>query len=186
MAAHPRSEPTLAAFEPHDHDACAADAAAALERVAAVRGARVTPVRRRVFEMLWESHRPVAAYELLGRLRAEGLGSQPPSVYRALDFLIEHGFAHKLLRLNAFIGCAHPGEPHRPLFLICAGCGRVGELRNPDLHGALSTAAARQRFTLSDAAIEIEGYCLACAEAPQDDPREDTDEVTESKAQEDG
>lgn len=154
-----------AVFEPHDHSRCAEGALAKLEHACAARGARLTPARRRVLELLWEEHRPVTAYDLLERLRAEGLGSQPPAVYRALDFLIEQGFAHKLLRLNAFLGCAHPGEPHAPVFLICAGCERVAEVRNPDAKAALAAAAALEDFTLSDAAIEIEGYCRRCAQA---------------------
>lgn len=155
----------VAAFEPHDHAACAADALAALERVCAERGVRLTPVRRRVMEMLLEEHRPASAYDLLERLRDEGLGSQPPSIYRALDFLIEQGFAHKLLRLNAFLGCAHPGEPHAPVFLICSECSQVGEIRSPELRAALQASAAGEAFTLTDSAIEIEGRCRRCAKA---------------------
>lgn len=151
------------AFEPHDHHACAADAMRAAEAACAAKGARLTPVRRRVLELLWESHRAVGAYELLDRLKAENLGSQPPSVYRALDFLIEQGFVHKLSTQNAYLGCAHPQEAHSPLFLICSDCGAVGELRDPSLTEALASAAAQVNFALKDAAIEIEGKCRACA-----------------------
>lgn len=159
----PSDAPSPTAFAAHDHGRCAENAVATAERACAARGVRLTPVRRRVLELLWESHRPVSAYDLLDRLKAENLGSQPPSVYRALDFLIEQGFAHKLLKLNAYIGCTHPEEAHSPMFLICTGCAQVGELRGSAFSAALKEAAAQEAFQLTDAAIEIEGRCHSCA-----------------------
>jgi hypothetical protein len=60
-------------------------------------------------------HRALGAYAVLDQLREAGFGSQPPVAYRALDFLVAHGFAHKIERLNAFVACAHPGESHARL-----------------------------------------------------------------------
>ena len=168
---HPQTNTheAASAFEPHDHHACAADALRAAEAVCAEQGARLTPVRRRVLELLWESHRAVGAYELLDRLKAEKLGSQPPSVYRALEFLIDLGFVHKLSTQNAYLGCAHPQEAHSPLFLICSDCGAVGELRDPSLTQALADAAAQADFGLKQTAIEIEGQCRKCAATRSED-----------------
>ena len=124
---------TPRAFDAHDHTRCAVDAVAQASAICADRGLRLTPVRQRVLELLWETHLPVGAYEMLDRLRAEGLGSQPPVVYRALDFLIGQGFAHKLQKRNAYVGCEHPGESHPVHFLICNTCENVAEL--DDLSG---------------------------------------------------
>ena len=93
------------------------------------KGVRFTPLRRRVLELVWSSHKPVGAYALLDQLRNEDLGSAPPTVYRALDFLIENGLIHRIERMNAFVGCSHPGEAHRGFFLICGDCGNAEELR---------------------------------------------------------
>ena len=82
----------------------------------------------------------MGAYELLDVLRAEGLAAQPPTVYRALDFLVGHGFAHKIERLNAFVACAAPGERHAPAFLICTGCGAVAEMPSQGIARAVRGA----------------------------------------------
>ena len=79
------------AFAPHDHSHCAGDVLARAEVVLVGAGARLTPVRKRVLEILLEAHRAMGAYDVLQRLAAEGFGNQPPVAYRALEFLVEHG-----------------------------------------------------------------------------------------------
>jgi Fur family zinc uptake transcriptional regulator len=147
------------AFDPHDHAACRRDALAAAEALCAERGIRLTPVRRRALEILLEAHEALGAYELLGRLAAEGLGSQPPVAYRALGFLVEQGLAHRMSG-GRFVACARPGGPHQPSFLICRICRRVAEA--PVAGAALATGAAAQGFAVEDAVIEATGLCLAC------------------------
>ena len=87
-------------FAHHDHDTCVSEALAAAEARCAAEGLRFTPVRRKVLDILLQEHRALGAYDILDMLREEGLGSQPPVAYRALDFLVTHGFAHKIERLN--------------------------------------------------------------------------------------
>ncbi|MEM1420617.1 MAG: Fur family transcriptional regulator [Pseudomonadota bacterium] len=149
-------------FGDHDHRDCSETAIAAVEAACAQRGARLTRIRRRVLELLWETHEPIGAYDLLARLKAEGFSAQPPVVYRALDFLIREGFAHKLQSLNAYTGCAHPTEGHPAYFLICGECGRAAELHDAGIQHALGAAAKTQGFKLSDAVVEIEGRCAEC------------------------
>lgn len=152
----------IGAFAPHDHDACARDTLqAALERVSDA-GVRLTPVRRRTLEILLESHRAMGAYEVLDRLAADGFGKQPPVAYRALDFLVEQGLAHRVQRLNAFTACLSPGEDHAPAFLICRDCNRVAETHAPALRGALTEDAAEQGFAVERVTIEALGLCPAC------------------------
>ncbi len=159
-----KAAPPRSVFEAHDHSGCAATALAEAERACRDAGVRLTPVRRRVLEYLWESHRPVGAYRLLERLTEDGLGSRPPSVYRALDFLVEHGLAHKLLSRSAYLGCAHPGRPHAPQFLICRGCDVIEEFADDALAKHVEDAARAAGFEPALTALEVEGWCPACQE----------------------
>lgn len=153
------------AFAPHDHSRCASEAMAQAEALCAASGARFTPVRRRVLEILLEEHRALGAYDVLERLAAEGFGHQPPVAYRALDFLVDQGLAHRIRRLNAFTACTHPGDAHAPVFLICDGCGAVAEAPGKAVRAELEDAAAGIGFTVERANIEALGLCPGCREA---------------------
>ncbi|MDP5307959.1 Fur family transcriptional regulator [Paracoccus spongiarum] len=155
--------PGDAAFTPHDHHACQSGALDAAEARLAEQGARLTPVRRRTLEILLEAHRAMGAYEVLDRLAAEGFGRQPPVAYRALDFLVEHGLAHRLQRLNAFAACLHPAKDHAPAFLICRACDQLAELAAAPVRAALSDLAQGAGFAVERATIEAVGLCAACA-----------------------
>jgi Fur family zinc uptake transcriptional regulator len=146
----------------HDHDRCVADAMSAAEQECERRGGRLTPVRRRVLELVWGGHGPVGAYALMAALREKGVNAQPPTVYRALDFLIEQGLVHKIERLNAYVGCCRPGQGHAGQFLLCVGCGMVAELDDPGIAEAVNAGAARLGFTVSRQTVEAEGLCPAC------------------------
>ncbi len=151
------------AFAEHDHSACSGEVLARAERVCRGAGLRLTPVRRRTLEILLEAHRALGAYEVLERLGADGFGQQPPVAYRALDFLVEHGLAHRVRRLNAFAACMHPGEAHAPAFLICRACDAVAEAPAGAVRSALDAEAARLGFTVERVSLEAVGLCPACA-----------------------
>jgi len=159
-----RAPDPATAFSPHDHTRCAANAMARAETLCAAKGARLTPVRRRVLEILLEEHRALGAYDILDRLAAEGFGKQPPVAYRALDFLVEQGLAHRIRRLNAFTACTHPGDVHAPVFLICAECDAVAEASGAAVRGALETAAEGIGFRVERTSIEAVGLCASCRE----------------------
>jgi Fur family zinc uptake transcriptional regulator len=144
--------------------------------ICAGRGVRLTDLRRQVLGLIVQSDAPTGAYELLDQLRATRHNAAPPTVYRALDFLLENGLIHRLESLAAFVGCvahdhphdhAHSGgcetPGHAAQFLICRGCRRVVELEDPALAGALAEAAKRAGFSLGKTTIEAEGLCAACA-----------------------
>jgi Fur family zinc uptake transcriptional regulator len=135
----------------------AADARCARE------GLRFTPVRRKVLEILLQDHRALGAYVILDRLRDAGFGSQPPVAYRALDFLVQHGLAHKIERLNAFIACMHPEETHAPAFMICRLCDTVAEAQTTQARGGLGKAAQATGFHIERTMVEAEGICPSCA-----------------------
>lgn len=155
-------------FEHHDHSACVQSGTDAAAQYCAAHGLQFTAQRRRVLEILLEEHRALGAYDILDRLRDEGLAAQPPVAYRALDFLTTHGFAHKIERLNAFIACAHMGQHHAPAFLICRECGAVAEAYADPMQGDLGRAAQEAGFSVERAVIEVEGLCPNC----QQDTRE--------------
>ena len=156
------AQPDLA-FAPHDHSRCADDVLALAETQLAQGGQRLTPVRRRTLQILLEAHRAMGAYDVLERLAAEGFGHQPPVAYRALEFLEEHGLAHRIRRLNAFTACMHPGEDHAPAFLICRVCDTVAEAPAAPVMAALTKAATQSGFVIERANIEALGLCPACA-----------------------
>lgn len=150
------------AFAAHDHAHCAIDALMRAETITAATGARMTPVRKRVLGILLEEHRALGAYDVLARLAAEGFGNQPPVAYRALEFLVEQGLAHRIQRLNAFTACAHMGEDHAPAFLICRICQGVAETAAGPARLALEAEAAKTGFTVERTTFEALGLCPKC------------------------
>ena len=156
----PRPNPSTA---PHDHDRCIADALEMAEAVCARRGARLTPLRRRVLELVWNSHRPAGAYAILDQLREGDRGAAPPTVYRALDFLMEQGLIHRIESLNAFVGCDHPEDRHVSQFLICTRCNGAVEIEDRGIANAVKKSAAEAGFTVNRFTVELQGTCPACA-----------------------
>jgi Fur family zinc uptake transcriptional regulator len=133
-------------------------------------GAQLTELRRQVLALVLEADQPLGAYALLDRLKAQRPGAAPPTVYRALDFLLEQGLIHKVERLNAFIGCVEAGHDHGHdhghehdhQFLICGSCGATIELSDHAVTHALADAARRAGFQLRKTTVEAEGLCAAC------------------------
>lgn len=147
----------------HDHGTCVADALSRAEAICADRGARLTDLRRQVFELVLDSHRPVGAYDLVARLgEAGGKAVAPQTVYRALDFLIEQGLVHRIASLNAFVGCSHPQVAHAGQFMICTGCNEVAELGDADAVEALVSRSAARGFAVQTVSVELTGLCAAC------------------------
>ena len=146
----------------HDHDHCVANAMATAEDLCRQRGLRFTALRRRVLTLVWDSHKPVGAYDILDRLGAEGRRAAPPTVYRALEFLIEAGLVRRLDSLNAFIGCPDPARSHSGQFLICRQCRTVLELDDRDIDTLVEDKAKRLGFSAIHQMLEIQGLCGAC------------------------
>ena len=132
--------------------------------ICARQGAQLTELRRLVLALILTAKTPSTAYQLLDRLKDTHKGAAPPTIYRALDFLIEHRLIHKVERLNAFIPCAQAGHHHRhPVqFLICSRCGAVTEIEDQAVAKALGHAADGKGFHPSKAVVEVEGTCATC------------------------
>ncbi len=146
----------------HDHQRCKDAALAQAERLCAQREQRLTPIRRRVLELIWSNHAPVGAYLLLQQLSEEGHKAAPPTVYRALDFLLELGLVHRIASLNAFIGCRHPAVHHTPRFFLCEQCGMAAELEDPAINCAIAGDADRLGFQVTRQTVEVSGACAHC------------------------
>lgn len=148
----------------HDHRRCIADALDAAERVCAGRGAQLTDLRRRVLELVWQSHQPVGAYQLLAALGRDGHRPAPPTIYRALDFLQAQGLVHRIESRNAFVGCPHPETDHAAgQLMICQACGTVTELLDPAIGEAVRRGARAAGFRPERVTLEVEGTCGRCA-----------------------
>jgi Fur family transcriptional regulator, zinc uptake regulator len=145
----------------HDHERCVEDALDLAAQLCAERGARLTELRRQVLQLVWRGHEPVGAYAVLEALRRLHAGAAPPTVYRALDFLIEHGLIHRIESLNAYVGCPRPERPHVSQFLICGGCGATAELDDPAI-AAVLRRAAKLGFLVEQQTIELRGLCPRC------------------------
>ena len=150
----------------HAHDACIDGALARAEEVCRRRGARMTPLRRRVLALVWGSHRAVKAYDILAALDVGHGAVKPPTVYRALDFLMAHGLIHRIDSLNAFVGCPRPERGHNAQFLICGGCGEVSEMDAAAIERAIADRAADAGFALSRKIVELHGTCSQCTTSP--------------------
>ncbi len=162
------TEPGANVFAPETQEllACA-------EVQCARRGVRLTKLRRTVLGLVIESPRPAGAYDLLARLEPAHGHAAPPTVYRALEFLLEEGLIHRIERLSAYVACVHhlqhhhheAATGHTAQFLICRTCGRVTELHDAELAAALARATAGQGFRPDSATVEALGVCIGCAPA---------------------
>lgn len=146
---------------PHAHSA--QEALSHAESLCAARGVRLTPLRRRVLELVQSRTEAVKAYDLLAQLSTEDHAAKPPTVYRALDFLLEQGLIHRVDSLNAFVSCNHPDQPHAAHLLLCERCGQVQELHNASMEAAIAKAVAATGFVTRHARLEVQGQCAACA-----------------------
>ncbi|RZA15092.1 MAG: transcriptional repressor [Lysobacteraceae bacterium] len=159
--AHPCSSP-----DHHVHDA--AGFVSAVERACSERGLRLTEIRARVLGLVADAGKPIKAYDLLDKVReGEGPGAAaPPTVYRALDFLLANGFIHKLESVNAFVACHHPNAAqHSAPFLICDACHKAVEMEDEEVVGMLERQARALGFSPQTQTLEVHGLCAECATA---------------------
>ncbi|AHC73489.1 transcriptional regulator np20 [Candidatus Endolissoclinum faulkneri L5] len=153
----------------HDHESCIACALSSAEIICKRREVRLTNLRRKVLQLIWDSHAPIRAYDLIEKLSNSCTANcstrsrvAPQTVYRALEFLIKQGLVHRIESLNAFVGCIEPEENHMGYFLICQSCGVVQEFANGVLNQALRYYANKLNFQIKCITIEVAGLCANC------------------------
>ncbi len=151
---------SLPVHHAHVHDARALVRAVA--EVSAERGLRLTPLRREVLELIVGAGRPMKAYDLLDLLREKHGNAAPPTVYRALDFLLENRFIHKLESINAFVSCHHPAEAHQVPFLICDVCSSAQEVCDDRVAELIEAQSRALGFRPQAQTLEVHGTCRHC------------------------
>ncbi len=157
-----------ACTDPHHHVHSADAFVGAVERACAERGLRLTPIRANVLRLIADAGKPVKAYELLEWVReGKSVGADaPPTVYRALDFLMANGFVHKLESVNAFVACHHPNSSqHSVPFLICDRCHSAVELEDREVVTQLEARAKALGFHPQAQTLEVHGLCAKCAQS---------------------
>ena len=161
-------EHTPIACSHHNHDDCISAALEAGRQLCFGRGVRLTDLRLQVLELSWQNHKPLGAYTLMEMLaKANTRRVAPPTVYRALDFLLEQGLIHRINVLNAFIGCPAPTTKHQSHFLICRACGIAIELDQPELSRQIISVARDSGFVVETQSLEVSGLCANCVNNPE-------------------
>lgn len=162
-----------ACTDPHHHVHDAPSFVDAVERACRERGLRLTPIRARVLTLIARQGKPIKAYDLLDQIRADKAldedaagAAAPPTVYRALDFLLANGFIHKLESVNAFVACHHPNTAqHSVPFLICDRCHSAVELEDERVVAQLDEKARALGFVPQAQTLEVHGICARCVQA---------------------
>ena len=145
-----------------NHKICVEDAILKAELICKDRGIRFTAIRRKVFELIWKSHNPIKAYDILDILQEENAASRPTTVYRSIDFLIENGLIHKINRHSAYVGCSHPLKHNDCYFLICSSCGDITECCDSKIAEIIIGSSSKLNFKTKNVTLEIEGICQVC------------------------
>lgn len=151
-----------ACTDPKHHVHGAAAYVEAVEAACTERGLRLTPLRAQVLGLVAAAGKPVKAYDLLDLMKSESGSTAPPTVYRALDFLLEQGFIHRLASVNAFVGCHHPQVRHSVPFLICDDCQNAIELEDTRISELLESQARAVGFGTRAQTLEVHGLCAEC------------------------
>lgn len=146
----------------HDHSHCQSSALEAAKAQCLKQGLRLTKIREQVLRIIWGSHNPIGAYDVLQKLQESGHKPAPPTAYRALDFLVSAHLIHRIESLNAYIGCPSPDASHQCQFYICKECGHIAEVNNAEVAHALSNGAQELGFISQQPVIEVHGICKNC------------------------
>ena len=133
------------------------------ENICNKKGVKLTKLRQKVLTLILKNHGYVKAYDLLNDLKKSDESAKPPTVYRSLDFLMEHGFIHKIQSLNAFVGCSHPDEHEDCYFLICKECKNIEECCSNKVKKVLTSTSGRNNFLPNQVTLEITGICQDCS-----------------------
>ena len=141
----------------HDHSHCQSQALVSAKEQCLKRGLKLTKIRQQVLEIIWASHNPIGAYDVLQKLQESGHKPAPPTAYRALEFLVSAQLIHRIESLNAFIGCPSPEANHQCQFYICNDCGHIAEMSSSGVADALSAEAKNLGFESRQPVIEVFG-----------------------------
>lgn len=126
------------------------------------RGEQWTPSRRQTYELLLQAGGAVKAYDLISTYAQAGERlAKPPTIYRALDFLLAAGLVHRIESINAFLARRADNANHAAGFLICDCCGRI-EVLDLSADQMVSEAATARGFAVRRLVLEAHGTCADC------------------------
>src|SRR6185437_5028764 len=111
-----------------------------------------------VLSALRKAKEPLSAYAILDRVRVAGI-SDPPTVYRALNELIQLGMVHRLQSRSAFVACDHGACNGKAAFAICRQCEKVVEIPLSDKDQGWLLALSPQEIAAEQITLEIAGLC---------------------------
>ena len=114
-----------------------------------------------VLTCLRHAKEPMSAYAILDRVREAGI-SHPPTVYRALNDLMQRGMVHRLQSRSAFVACDHGGCDGKFAFAVCRLCERVVEIALSDADQAALLGLAPEEISAEQVTLEIAGLCQDC------------------------
>ena len=129
------------------------------------RGLQLTALRRDVCTILAAAEQPLGAYAIIEKLAAaQNRNVAPPTVYRALDFLVENGFVVKIESRQAYVACDHLEHHHarHGLVFSCSRCGRANEVDSVAVEHAIDAIADTLSFKVERKVVEVEGVCADC------------------------
>ncbi len=126
-------------------------------------GIRFTDSRRHVLEIIAAAAKPIGAYDILKALGKYIDNPKPPTAYRAIEFLMEHDYIHRIESLNAYVVCGTDHKHHGSQFMVCDSCGKVIEAHLCSVPTDLARQAEKQGFRLSRWDAELHGKCSECA-----------------------
>jgi Fe2+ or Zn2+ uptake regulation protein len=124
---------------------------------------RVTPIRKTVVEIIFESDSPISAPEILRSLEKRGLSANKTTVYRELDFLMRQDLVQKV-NLSPYKIHYEPSYLKHHHHLVCKNCGDIDEIICSELEKPMSKLVRRvsKRFKIKDHNLEFYGYCYNC------------------------
>ena len=150
-------------WKKHSHHRCIKEALLHAEQVCIKRKCRLTSIRKKVLELVWSNHTPIKAYDILAQLSSDDFIEKPPTVYRALEFLLDLNLIHRIESQNAYIGCNTDHESLDSKFFICDECNEVEEISEQKINKVLSDISKKQSFIPNLVKLEIHGICAQCA-----------------------
>ena len=134
-----------------------------IETLCKKRGIKLTTQRRTVLDIMLTANKAMSAYDLLDLLKLSEPQAKPPTIYRALEFLLEQGFIHKVESSNSYIICPHFQDPeHISILFICDKCQQIIEKHSQDIEHQFKQLAQQRDFLIKHSVLEIHGFCQQC------------------------
>lgn len=123
--------------------------------------AKLSRNQGQILTCLRKAKEPLSAYAILDRVRTAGI-SHPPTVYRALNELMQKGMVHRVESRSAFIACDHGACDGKLAFAICRQCQRVVEIPLSGDDQAALLGFSPKEIRGEQVTLEIAGLCKVC------------------------